>query len=83
MVDAKGDVLSYNTSAVRLLDVHPEDDRPQSVLAFNRSPDFRDAVDSALTGTASERITKLAGRSYSLIANPVTNDNGCLSLIHI
>ena len=76
VVDAKGDVLSYNTSAVRLLDVHPEDDRPQSVLAFNRSPDFRDAVDSALTGTASERITKLAGRSYSLIANPVTNDNG-------
>ena len=46
------------------------------MLAFNRSPDFRDAVDSALTGTASERITKLAGRSYSLIANPVTNDNG-------
>ena len=76
VVDAKGDVLSYNTSAVRLLDVHPEDDRPQSVLAFNRSPDFRDAVDSALTGTASERITKLEGRSYSLIANPVTNDNG-------
>ena len=56
--------------------MHPEDDRPQSVLAFNRSPDFRDAVDSALAGTASERITKLAGRSYSLIANPVTNDNG-------
>ncbi|MGN0478794.1 MAG: ATP-binding protein [Hominenteromicrobium sp.] len=77
VVDSKGDVLSYNTSAVRLLGVHEGvGHHHASVLTFNRSLDFRSAVDSALAGTASERVTRIGARSYNLIANPVMGENG-------
>lgn len=77
IVDAKGDVLSYNTSAVRLLGVRESVGRHHaSVLTFNRSLDFRDAVDSALDGKASERVTRIGARSYNLIANPVMGASG-------
>ena len=77
IVDSKGDVLSYNTSAVRLLGVHESVGRHHaSVLTFNRSLDFRSAVDSALLGQASERVTRIGARSYNLIANPVMGANG-------
>lgn len=77
VVDSKGDVLSYNTSAVRLLGVREGVGRHHaSVLTFNRSLDFRDAVDSALSGSASERVTRIGARSYNLIANPVMGANG-------
>lgn len=77
VVDSRGDVLSYNTSAVRLLGVDEETGhRHESVLTFNRSHDFRDAVDSALGGTASERVTRIGTRSYNLIANPVMGESG-------
>ena len=38
--------------------------------------DFREAVDSALSGTASERVTRIGTRSYNLIANPVMGESG-------
>ena len=77
VVDSKGDVLSYNTSAVRLLGVQVGVGKHHaSVLTFNRSPDFRDAVDSALAGSASERIMRIGSRSYNLIANPVVGSKG-------
>lgn len=77
VVDAKGDVLSYNTSAVRLLGAQDAAEHQHaSVLTFNRSHDFRNAVDSALLGTASERVTRIGARSYNLIANPVMGENG-------
>lgn len=71
VVDSKGDVLSYNTSAVRLLDVHEGMEQYTNVLTFNRSPEFRDAMDSALAGKPSERVIRIGARSYNLIANPV------------
>lgn len=77
VVDSRGDVLSYNTSAVRLLGVDGDTGhRHESVLTFNRSHDFREAVDSALSGTASERVTRIGTRSYNLIANPVMGESG-------
>lgn len=76
VVDSKGDVLSYNTSAVRLLGVQEGVEYHASVLTFNRSADFRNAVDDALLGHASERITHIGGRCYNLIANPVSGTSG-------
>ncbi len=77
VVDSKGDVLSYNTSAVRLLGIdRGAGQRHASVLTFNRSHDFRDAVDLALSGTATERVTRIGARSYNLIANPVLGEAG-------
>lgn len=76
VVDSKGDVLSYNTSAVRLLGAQGVGQTHASVLVFNRSADFRNAVDSALSGSASERVTRIGARSYNLIANPVTDADG-------
>lgn len=76
VVDAKGEVLSYNSSAIRLLGVKEEFGRHSSVLTFNRSPDFRSAVDEALLGNPSERVSNIAGRCCNVIANPVSESGG-------
>lgn len=73
VVDSKADVISYNTSAVRILDVEIRDEKDSNinVLSFNRSPGFRQVVDDALAGERGEQNLELNGRFYQIIANPV------------
>ena len=70
MIDAAGHVLAHNASAVRLLGA-PEDPDGESVLSFNRSPEFRTAVDAVLQGEHSEQILPLGDNTYQIVANPV------------
>ncbi len=73
VVDSKADVISYNSSAIRILGVDMEiaEGSNVSVLSFNRSNNFRQVVDSALRGERSEQSLELNGRYYQIIANPV------------
>ena len=64
------DLLTYNTSALRLLGVK-EGEVGRSVLELNRSEEFRGAIDEALAGGHAQRHMTIGGRTYSLIANPV------------
>ena len=86
IVDSKADVISYNTSAIRILgvDFAVTGDANVNVLSFNRSSTFRQVVDSALQGIRSEQNLALNGRFYQIIANPVAetgNKNGAVVVI--
>lgn len=77
VVGKQGEVASYNTSALKILDVEipvPEERTPGSlnILNFNRSHEFRIAVDEALAGHHHEENLKIGTRMYQIIANPVT-----------
>lgn len=73
VVDSRADVISYNSSAIRILGVDMEitEGLNINVLRFNRSNNFRQVVDSALQGERGEQSLELNGRYYQIIANPV------------
>ena len=75
VLDSNTDILSYNTSALRLLgaDAAPAESH-ESALALNRSAGFRSAVDAALSGTRSEQLVRQGGRCCQVMANPVLRD---------
>lgn len=73
IVDGRADVISFNSSAIRILgvDMVSRDGRPVNVLNFNRSSGFRQVVDTALGGRHGEQMLELNDRHYQIIANPV------------
>ncbi len=70
LIDKRTDILSYNTSALHILGATEEVEN-QSVLTINRSESFRNAVSQALSGKSCEEPLHLDGRYYTLISNPV------------
>lgn len=70
VVDSKTELLSYNSSALHLLDAAPSESG-MSALALNRSAGFRRAIDEALAGHHCEEQMKYEDRIYQIIANPV------------
>lgn len=86
IVDSRADVISYNSSALRILGVElsAEQGENVNVLSFNRSGSFRQVVDQALEGERSEQNLELNGRFYQIIANPVEESgkrNGAVVVI--
>ena len=75
VLDSNTDILSYNTSVLRLLgaDSAPAENHG-SALALNRSAGFRSAVDGALAGRRSEQLLRQNGRCCQVMANPVLRD---------
>ncbi len=69
VIDKDANVLSYNDSAARLLEITEE--IGGSVLAFNRSRGFRESVSLALAGERCESEISNNDNTYSVIANPV------------
>ena len=76
ILNGEGKVLSYNKSALRLLDAQLSNPMGAHMLALNRSAALRDATEAALGGSACERIVEMAGRPCHIIANPVTGEDG-------
>ena len=72
LLNDKSVVLSYNTSALRILDIREDQCSNQNVLSINRSHEFRRAVEAALNGEAFEEVMEFRERKYLLMANPVT-----------
>jgi two-component system phosphate regulon sensor histidine kinase PhoR len=75
VIDKRTDVLSYNTSAIRLLGAD-ESAVGKSVFTLNRGESFRRAVDAALAGQHCELELQADSRCYQLLANPVHGDAG-------
>ena len=69
IIDKDANVLSYNQSAIRLLEI--SEDQKGSVLTFNRTKGFRLAVEKALSGERCESDIAHDDNSYELIATPV------------
>ena len=75
VVDSKGDVMSYNKSALKLLGI-PVEQANFNIISLNRSENFRQVVDGALKGTHCEQMLDVGNRHYQIIANPVAESNG-------
>ena len=74
VLDARGEVLSCNKGARRLLGVDGVPEK-ENVFALNRSEGFRRCITAALAGSHEEVTMENDGRSYQLLANPVTEDD--------
>ena len=72
-LDAKGEVLSCNKGARRLLGVDHVPEK-ENVFALNRTEGFRRCITAALAGNHEEVTMESDSRSYQLLANPVTED---------
>ena len=73
VLDAKGEVLSCNKGARRLLGVDHVPEK-ENVFALNRTEGFRRCITAALAGNHEEGTRESDSRSYQLLANPVTED---------
>lgn len=69
VIDQDANLLTYNSAALMLLNMEPPTDR--SVLLFCRAKEFRDVISDVLSGKRAESTMVRDERSYSLIANPV------------
>lgn len=70
LVDNKANMLSHNSSALRILDSAPV--KGGSVMALTKSTEFRESVSTALAGRHGETLLHIGESSYQVIANPVT-----------
>ena len=71
VIDDKEEVLSYNKSALTLLDVTDIEEGPQHILSLNRSESLRETLDKVLAGESAECLLEIAERKVRLLANPV------------
>ncbi len=92
LIDNKGDILSSNNSALKILGVTPQiqhmiGSRKENVLALNRSEAFRKAVDNLLSGKHRETTLEVDGGYYQMTVNPVLRDGkvegGVLLLVDV
>lgn len=83
IMDAKGDILTCNSSARRMLDIAPNE-RLTSILSLNRSERFRRIVRGALVGEHGTETLESGDTVYRIVASPVENEGtpeGALLLI--
>ncbi len=73
MIDSHTEVLSYNSSALKLLGAREQDAR-QSVLALNRSESFQKTVERVLGGQHVISNQEFQGITCQVAANPVFQD---------
>lgn len=79
--DESGNILTYNTAVLRLLNI--SNPIAENILKLNCSDEFHEAALSALDGERSERALKVGDRTYTLIANPVAENDKTIGAIII
>ncbi len=79
VIDKDGNVLSFNQAAVRLLEFTAE--KGESVLTFNRTKGFRSVIEKALSGERAENDITHDDNTYSLIANPVYENDKIIGAV--
>lgn len=71
VIDNRSEVLSYNSSALKLFNFNDEFLTNTSVYVLNRSMEFTELVENALKGEAGRRVIRIAGRYCEIFVNPV------------
>lgn len=82
IADRHTEILSYNTAALNILGADNVAEK-QSVLTLNRSPNFLEAIESALKGDRCERTLEISEKTYGVIANPVRTNGGITGAVII
>lgn len=80
VLDTQQRILSYNSSALQLLGV-PIDVEAKSVFEVSRSEILQTAIELALSGRHNEQLMKNEERVYSLLANPVFQEEQVTGII--
>lgn len=80
-IDKDANLLTYNSSALNLLDISPPVDK--CVLLFCRAKEFRELISDVLAGNRAESVMTRNERSYSLIATPVFADKETIGAVVI
>ena len=75
VIDKDANILSYNKSALSLLDAPKKNLSGKSFLQVNRNEIFQNIVLSALNGTSKEHVMEIMGIYCQVLANPVIIDN--------
>lgn len=83
VLNDRAEILSYNKAVMKLFGITDGIQKNLNVLAVNRSPAFRDAVDTALKGLPFDQNLMLAGNPYQLIANPVLQEDGVTGAVMV
>ena len=71
----EGQVISYNRSAIKLLNVDNDEKNLSNPLFFNRSSKFEKTVNGAVRGENKECVISFPGRICQVMANPVMDDD--------
>lgn len=71
VIGKKGNVISFNRSAIKLLNVNPEHNELSNILMFNRSSKFEEVVNKALVGQAGYCKLVFEERVCEVMATPV------------
>lgn len=79
LIGQDADLLTYNTAALKLLDITLP--AGKSVLLVCRAKEFRDVISDVLSGKRAENIMVRGERSYSLIANPVFEEETVIGAV--
>ena len=82
VIDKDMQLLTYNTSALRLLDI-PQNTPVENIniLSFNRTRNFREVIEKSLLGQRAEEEMQLFEKTYNLIANPVKEDGRTIGAV--
>lgn len=75
VVDRDSKILSHNTSALRIFNAEQNVEN-KKVLMINRTHEFQEMVNQALSGVHIERIIPIGERIYNIYINPVFADSG-------
>ena len=80
VIDKNAAVLSENHAALELFDIETA---PKTVFEMNRTEDFLKTIKTVLSGKCVKNIMQHAGKTYSLIANPVQNGKSIIGAVII
>lgn len=82
VIDKDMQLLTYNTSALRLLDI-PQNTPVENIniLSFNRTRNFREVIEKSFSGQRAEKEMQLFEKTYNLIANPVKEDSRTIGAV--
>lgn len=72
VIASQNEVLSINKAAQELFQVQASDCIRKPISRVSRNQELRKALDHALSGKYNERVLEIHGRSYQLLANPVS-----------
>lgn len=81
IIDSRTNLISCNSAVLKLLGA--EERKDGSVLALNRTEGFRSVIAKVLSGQRAENRMECLGATYSLIANPVTEEDGVIGAVII
>lgn len=80
VIDKNADILSENTAALELFDMNTH---PKTIFELSHKDGFLNVIKTALSGKRAESTMLHADRTYSIIANPVTDKDETIGAVII